>query len=100
MVCTAREICEIALNRDGTVINHGKVIQTLMHGAVPAGCASEYEGRLINFNGLRHVVRKENGEWQFYGVRHGGKGEQRVHSEAHEEVLNSPKPTIRRPSRT
>ena len=78
VVCTAPEMAEIALNRDGDIVNHGNVIQTLMHGKVPAACIidakyAQTDGKptpIINFGGLRHKIVKnaETGEWDFYGV--------------------------------
>jgi len=67
VVCTAAEIAEIALNRNGDYVNGGKVIQTLMHGKVPEGCVSDYPGELLNFGGARHVVSRVDGQWKFYG---------------------------------
>ena len=69
VVCTPAEIAEIALNRHGLIVNGGAIIQTLMHGAVPPECVSDYGTELVNFGDLRHVVEKlPNGEWDFYGV--------------------------------
>ena len=67
VVCTAQEIAEIALNRNGDYVNGGKVIQTLMHGKVPSVCVSDYPGDIINFGGARHVVERKDGKWHFYG---------------------------------
>ena len=69
VVCTAQEIAELALNRYGEYVNGGKLIQTLMHGKVPAGCVSDYPGEILNFNASRHVVAKDKatGKWHFYG---------------------------------
>lgn len=75
VVCTAAEIAEIALNRNGEYVNGGKLIQTLMHGKVPQGCFSDYPGELINFGGARHVVERKDGKWHFYG-EYIGKGGQ------------------------
>jgi len=75
VVCTPREIAEIALNRNGEFVNGGKLIQTLMHGKVPEGCESDYGkrspddkgGEIINFGGARHVVERKDGKWHFFG---------------------------------
>ena len=70
VVCTAKEIAELALNKDNLFVNNGKLIQTLMHGKVPEGCFSDYEGEIINFGAARHVVEKDpvTGKWDFYGM--------------------------------
>ena len=75
VVCTAAEIAEIALNRNGDYVNGGKLIQTLMHGKVPAGCVSDYPGEIINFGGARHVVARKDGKWHFYGEFIGKSGQ-------------------------
>jgi len=68
VVCVPEEIAEIALNKHGLIVNSGAIIQTLMHGKVPAGCISDYGTDILNFGGLRHVVERRNGVWDFYGV--------------------------------
>ncbi|MGN0962966.1 MAG: hypothetical protein ACI4PP_05250, partial [Clostridia bacterium] len=70
VVCTAKEIAEIALNKNNDFVNDGKLIQTLMHGSIPEGCISDYDGEILDFGPARHVVEKDpkTGKWDFYGV--------------------------------
>ena len=82
VVCTPKEIAEIALNKDKYIVNDGKVIQTLMHGKIPEDCVSEFGskdkndpgGEVLNFGSARHYVeydeKKQEGKLVGYNVRY------------------------------